>query len=175
MPIFCQLISANGTDRRMDVINEFVKDHPVTSACQATQRFTEFTTKDRPSCVNPLPGKKSGKGRTVMFYLRPQMYHMLLEEERPDGWEVAAEADEVLYDEEHEAKAKTRAERDQKMSALMSEKGAESDDGTQNSASGSMALTSLTGDNEEEEYVDEDNDSGDDVKSSERHTKKRKA
>jgi hypothetical protein len=103
------------------------------------------------------------------------MYHMLLEEERPDGWEVAAEADEVLYDEEREAKAKTRAERDQKMSALMSEKGAESDDGTQNSASGSMALTSLTGDNEEEEYVDKDNYSSDDVESSERPTKKQKA
>ena len=175
MPIFCQLISANGTDRRMDVINEFIKDHPVTSARQATQRFTEFTVKDRPSCVPP-PGKKSGKGRTVMFYLRPRMYPMLPEEERPYGWEGAAETDEVLYVQEREAKAKARAERDQKMRALMSEKGAESDDGTQNSASGSMALTSLTGDNEDED-IDEDNDddSGDDDESSERPTKKRKA
>ena len=178
VPVFCQLISANGTDKRVDVINNFVKDHPETSARQATQRFTEFTTKDRPSCIQPR--KKTGKGRALLFYLRPRMYHMLPEEERPEGWEGAAHADEVLYVQEREAKAKARAEKDLKMRALMTAKAAESDDGTQNSASGSMALTSLTGDNEDD--VDEvdvgggNDDSGDDDdESSDRPKKKQKA
>lgn len=108
------------------------------------------------------------------------MYHMLPEEERPEGWEGAAHADEVLYVQEREAKAKARAEKDLKMRALMTAKAAESDDGTQNSASGSMALTSLTGDNEDD--VDEvdvgggNDDSGDDDdESSDRPKKKQKA
>jgi hypothetical protein len=104
------------------------------------------------------------------------MYHMLPEEERPEGWEGAAQADEVLYVQEREAKAKARAEKDLKMRALMTAKAAESDDGTQNSASGSMALTSLTGDNEDD--VDEVDDVGggdDDDESSDRPKKKQKA
>ncbi|KAL3815904.1 hypothetical protein ACHAXA_005752 [Cyclostephanos tholiformis] len=67
LPVFARLISAYGTSQRMDVINGFVKDHPETSARQATIKFTELTTKDRPSCIS-LPDKKNGKGRQVTFY-----------------------------------------------------------------------------------------------------------
>jgi hypothetical protein len=180
LPVFARRISANGTSQRMDVINGFTKDYPETSARQATIKFTDLTTKDRPACIPP-PGKKSGKGRQVTFYVRPQFYHMLPEEERPNGWEEAAQADEVLYVQERESKAKARAERDQKMRALMSDKGAESDDGTQNSVSelNSYSMTSLTGngsdndddDDDDDDDVDDDNDNDDDE--SEPATKKR--
>lgn len=157
LPVFARRISANGTNQRMDVINRFTKDYPETSARQATIKFTDLTTKDRPACIPP-PGKQSGKGRQVTFYVRPRFYHMLPEEERPNGWEEAAQADEVLYVQEHESKAKARAERDQKMRALMSDKGAESDDGTQNSVSelNSYSMTSLTGNGSDNDDDDDD-------------------
>ncbi len=188
LPVFARLISANGTSQRMDVINGFIKDHPETSARQATIKFTELTTKDRPSCIS-LPDKKTGKGRQVTFYVRPRHYHMLPDEERPDGWEEAAKADEVLYVAEREAKAKARAERDQKMRALMTDKGAESDDGTQNSNSelNSYSMTSFTGNgsdndvdddgdaNDDDNDNDDEDDDDDDDDGSERPMKKRKA
>lgn len=180
LPVFARRITANGTSQRMDIINGFVKDHPETSARQATIKFTELTTKDRPSCI-PEPGKKSGKGRQVTFYVRPRFYHMLHEDERPNGWEEAAQADELLYVEEREAKAKARAERDQKMRSLMTDKGAESDDGTQNSTSelNSYSMTSFTGngsDNDDDNDGDGDDDANDvdnNDDESERPTKKR--
>ncbi len=189
LPVFARLISANGTSQRMDVINGFIKDHPETSARQATIKFTELTTKDKPSCIT-MPDKKTGKGRQVTFYVRPRYYHMLPDEERPTGWEEAAKADEVLYVAEREAKAKARAERDQKMRSLMTDKGAESDDGTQNSNSemNSYSMTSFTGngsDNDDDDdgdandddnvNDDEDNDDDNDDDGCKRPTKKRKA
>jgi len=147
MPEFCGLISANGTHKRNDVINDFIARHPGTSARQAMIKFTEMTTKDRPTCV-PLPGKKIGKGRAVFFYLRPRFYHMLPDAERPDGWEAESMADEVLWQEECEAKAKKKAAGDKKLKAMMEDKSAESDgDRTLNSST----LTSLTGDGDSDD------------------------
>merc|ERR1711971_683472 len=126
-------------------------DYPETSARQATIKFKELTTKDRPSCVPP-PTKKSGKGRSITFYVRPRYYHMLPEDERPTGWEEAAEADELLWEEEQEAKAKAKAESDEKMRAMVADKAGESDDGTHNSVSmQSSVLTSFTGNDSDEE------------------------
>lgn len=144
LPMFCSQISANGTSQRMDIINEFIKDHPETSARQATIKFAELTTKDKPQCV-ALPGKKSGKGRSVIFYLRPRFYHMLPEAERPDGWEGAAQADEVLWQEECQENAKAKAGMDQ--NTMAEDKSGESDDDTtQNSISemNSSVLTNST-------------------------------
>mmetsp|Transcript_31886 Transcript_31886/g.66859 ORF Transcript_31886/g.66859 Transcript_31886/m.66859 type:complete len:1528 (-) Transcript_31886:307-4890(-) len=147
LPEFCRRISANGTNQRMEVINGFTKDHPQTSARQATIKFTELTTKDRPSCIPPPP-KKVGKGRSITFYVRPRYYHMLSEDERPTGWEEEAEADESLWQEEQEAKAKVKAASDQKMRAMIADKAGESDgERTHNSMSemNSSVVTSFTG------------------------------
>jgi len=146
-PEFCRRISANGTNQRMDVINGFTKDHPQTSARQATIKFTELTTKDKPSCIPPPP-KKVGKGRSITFYVRPRYYHMLSEDERPTGWEEEAEADELLWQEEQEVKAKVKAASDQKMRAMIADKAGESDgERTHNSMSemNSSVVTSFTG------------------------------
>ena len=127
MPEFCRRISAQGTKARMDVINGFAKDYPETSIRQATFKFMEVTTRERPSCVAP-PEKSRMLGRSVMFYLRPRFYHMLPENERPDGWEEEAKADELLWQEEREAKAKSKARDEQKMRELMADKTGRLDD-----------------------------------------------
>ena len=149
LPILCSRISANGTCHRMEVINGLIRDHPQTSARQATFKFTELTTKDKPECV-PQPGKKVGKGRSVTFYLRPRYYHLLPVEERPLGWEDAAQADEALWQEEQ---ANAKAGGDQNKSVEMTDKTGESDfddgdddDDTHNSVSemNSSVLTNST-------------------------------
>ncbi len=99
IPDFCRRISANGTRKRMQTINQFVADHPEASIRQVTFKFADLTTKDRPSCV-PQPEKPKGKGRAFTFYLRPRFYHMLPEEERPKDWERYAKEDEVKWREE---------------------------------------------------------------------------
>merc|ERR1711957_482922 len=68
LPELASLITANGTNQRMDVINEFIKSHPETSARQTTIKFTELTTKDRPSCIAPPP-KKIGREDRSCFML----------------------------------------------------------------------------------------------------------
>lgn len=138
LPEFARLISANGTNQRMEVINGFCRDHRETSARQATIKFIDLTTKDKPSCIAPPP-KKGGKGRAVWFYLRPRFYHMLPEEERPEGWEIEAQADEVLWQQEQEEAAKAKAETEQKIRAMMADKSGESD------GEGQSSVTSLTG------------------------------
>lgn len=152
LPEFCRRISAGGTVLRVDVINGFCADHPATSARQATMKFAELTTKDKPSCVAEPP-KKTGKGRAVRFYVRPRFYHMLPEEDRPEGWEEEAQADELLWQEEREAEAKAKAKSDQKIRAMMDNKSGESDgEGTHNSTSEmNSTLTSFTGNDSDEE------------------------
>lgn len=152
LPEFCSRITANGTNQRMDIINGFTKNHPETSARQATIKFTDLTTKDRPPCVPP-PGKKIGKGRSVRFYLRPRFYHMLPEDERPDGWEEAAQTDELLWQVEEEELVKAKVESDIKLRAMMGDKAAESDgEGTHNSMSEmNSTMTSITGADSDEE------------------------
>lgn len=153
LPEFAKLITVNGTNQRVEIINGFTMSHPEVSARQATMKFSELTTKDRPSFVPP-PGKKIGKGRAVTFYLRPRFYHMLDEGDRPEGWEEAARADELLWQEECEAKAKSKAENDKKMRAMMAEKNEDSDgDQTHDTTSelNMSTLTSLTGNDSDEE------------------------
>ena len=140
LPILCSRISANGTCQRMDVINGLIKDHPQTSARQATFKFAELTTKDKPACV-PQPGKKMGKGRSVTFYLRPRFYHMLPVEERPHGWEAAAQADEMLWQEEQ---ANTKVSGENKTVAVLAERTAKSDDDNSVSEMNSSVFTNST-------------------------------
>lgn len=99
IPDFCRRISANGTRKRMNTINEFVKDHPEASIRQVTFKFADLTTKDRPACV-PKPERPKGKGRAFTFYLRPRFYHHLTEDERPKDWERYAKEDELKWKEE---------------------------------------------------------------------------
>lgn len=150
LPEFCSLISANGTNQRMGVINGFCLRHPETSARQATIKFTELTTKDKPSCV-PNPPKKIGKGRSIRFYVRPRYYKIMQDDERPDGWEEAAEADELLWQEEQEAEAKAKSQSDQKIRAMMTDKSGESDDGDTHNSMSASVLTSMTGNDSDEE------------------------
>eukprot|EP00984_Skeletonema_dohrnii_P027556 scaffold17113_cov84-Skeletonema_dohrnii-CCMP3373.AAC.1 len=85
-----------------------------------------------------------GKGRKVKFYLRPKFYHMLDEDGRPEGWEEAAKQDELLWQDELEAKAKAKAKNEQKLRALMEDKSNASDDDMTNaSASVSEMNTSI--------------------------------
>ena len=107
-------ISINGTDRRIKLIDEFVKDYPDTSNRQVTFKVTELTTKDKPACA-PDPKRRDGPGRAVHYYLRPRFYHMLPEADRPEGWEKYAKEDELAWQEEvrkeEEEKAKKKKEK----------------------------------------------------------------
>lgn len=84
LPEFCRRIGANGTNERMKVINEFVKDYPKTSVRQVTLKFAELVTKEKPDYVEALEKKA---GRAFSFFLRPKYYHLLPEDERPENWE----------------------------------------------------------------------------------------
>jgi len=152
LPELASLITANGTNQRMDVINEFIKSHPETSARQTTIKFTELTTKDRPSCIAPPP-KKIGKGRSIMFYVRPRYYHMLPEEERPFNYEDATQADEVLWLEERESRKKAKAISDEKMRTMVADIGDSDDEVSHNTLSdmNSSHVTSFTGNDSDEE------------------------
>ena len=141
LPEYCRMISAEGTDARMDVINNFAQAHSQVSIRQSTIKFVELTTKDRPVCMGEIKKedrKGMGKGRKVKFYLRPRFYHMLLEDDRPEGWEEAAKQDELLWQEELEVKAKEKAKNEQKLRALMEDKNNTSDDDMTN-VSGSVS------------------------------------
>jgi SLIDE len=105
-PEFCRRISAAGTGERMALINQFVDENPTISARQVTMRLSEITTRERPACVPP--GEKK-KGPRFMFYLRPAFYKFLPEDERPENWEVYADADEQLYGEEQGKRAAAAA------------------------------------------------------------------
>jgi hypothetical protein len=99
LPEFCKRIGVNGTSKRMQTIEEFVRDYPTVSIRQVTFKFAELTTRDLPGCVDK-PEKPKGKGRAFTFFLRPRFYHHLPEEDRPTSWETFAKEDELLYLEE---------------------------------------------------------------------------
>lgn len=107
-PEFCHRIGAHGTGERVNVINQFVEDHPTISIRQVTIKLSEITTRDRPAWI-PEPEKK--QGRAFMFYLRPRYYKHLPPHERPEGWEAYAEEDERKWQEE---KVKAASEKKQK-------------------------------------------------------------
>lgn len=151
LPEYCRRITAEGTDARMEIINGFAQDHPQVSIRQSTIKFIDLTTKDRPSCLGDFQKedrKGMGKGRKVKFYLRPKFYHLLDHEKRPQGWEEAAKQDELLWEEEEEAKAKAKAKNEQKLKAMMEDKGNTSDD---NETSFSMNTSIMSIDDDEEE------------------------
>jgi len=116
LPELCRRIGARGTNKRMKVINEFVKDHPETSLRQVTMKFSNITTKTLPACVPP-PEKHAG--RAFCFFLRPRYYHLLPEDERPDEWKKYAKEDEVVWKEECKTKAKDKAKKEQKIKDMM--------------------------------------------------------
>lgn len=99
IPALCRRISANGTRKRMDVIQQFSKDNPSVSIRQVTFKFADLTTKDRPGCI-PKTEKPKGKGRAFIFFLRPRFYHLLPEDERPEDWERYAKEDILLSEQE---------------------------------------------------------------------------
>ena len=148
LPEYCRRITAEGTDARMDVINGFAQDHPQVSIRQSTIKFVDLTTKDRPLCLGDIKKedrKGMGKGRKVKFYLRPKFYHMLAEDSRPEGWEEAAKQDELLWQEEMEAKAKAKAKNEQKLRALMEDKSNASEDDMTSASVSEMNTSVMSG------------------------------
>ena len=148
LPEYCRRITAEGTDARMDVINGFAQDHPQVSIRQSTIKFVDLTTKDRPLCLGDIKKedrKGMGKGRKVKFYLRPKFYHMLAEDSRPEGWEEAAKQDELLWQEEMEAKAKAKAKNEQKLRAMMEDKSNASDDDMTSASVSEMNTSVMSG------------------------------
>ena len=138
IPELCRKITAKGTRIRDEIIKEFTTYHPEASQRQCLIKFQELTTKHKPDCV-PQPEKVKG-GRAWVFYLRPRFYHMLQENERPDGWEHAAAEDELLYTQECEkaraekASAEAKAHEDDDNSNIYSSTvgtDVDSDDGTE--------------------------------------------
>jgi SWI/SNF-related matrix-associated actin-dependent regulator of chromatin subfamily A member 5 len=118
LPFLCKRVTAEGTRKRMQVIQDFSKEHPAVSIRQVTFKFTDITTKDRPACV-PEAEKPKGKGRAFIFYLRPRFYNLLPEDERPKNWEPCAQEDELLYQEEKKKFKEEKAKKDKSMKDMM--------------------------------------------------------
>lgn len=118
LPDFCRRIGAQGTRKRMDTINEFVKDNPSVSIRQVTFKFAEISTKDRPECI-PKPEKPKGKGRAFTFYLRPRFYHLLPQDERPEDWQKHAKQDEILWKEECAKLVEEKEQKAKQMKSMM--------------------------------------------------------
>jgi len=95
-PDFCRRIGPYGTGERMKLINQFAEEHPETSIRQITIKLGEITCKEPPGCVD-MTGRKV---RAFMFYLRPRYYHHLYPEDCPDDWELYAEEDDLLWEQE---------------------------------------------------------------------------
>jgi len=102
MPELCRRIGIQGTNKRMDLINQFALDYPDASVRQITLKFADIVTKVLPECVPPVTEKRKGKG--TVFYLRPRMYRLLPAADRPDDWEAYTEEDEMLWNAEQESK-----------------------------------------------------------------------
>ena len=102
LPDLCRRIGIQGTNKRMELINQFALDYPDSSVRQVTIKFGEVTVKKRPECVNERPKepiKRRGKGG--VFYLRPRMYHLLPADEQPQcDWQKYADEDENIWEEE---------------------------------------------------------------------------
>ena len=94
IPDICQRISAYGTDKRMKIIEDFIKQYPDISNRQLQIKIAEIATRTRPDCV-PEPKRREGPGRAVYYYLRPRFYHLLPVSERPAQWEKFAEIDKA--------------------------------------------------------------------------------
>lgn len=117
-PLFCRRIGAEGTHERVNLINQFAEEHPTISIRQLTIRFSEITQRDRPSVVPPEE-KQPGQGRKFMFYLRPRFYSKLSPSERPEGWEAAAEEDELKWREEKKKAESEKIEKQEKLKDMM--------------------------------------------------------
>ena len=135
-PEFCQRIGARGTGERVNLLTQFVEDHPTISIRQVTIKFSEITVRDRPAWV-PEPEKK--QGRAFMFYLRPRFYKYLPDNERPADWEALAEEDERKWQEEKLREATDKKRKEEKMKDMM--EGTESEDGTSTDADAGMPPT----------------------------------
>jgi hypothetical protein len=118
LPELCRRVSANGTRKRMEVIQDFSKEIPAVSIRQVTFKFSDITTRDRPGCV-PEVEKPKGKGRAFIFYLRPKFYPLLPEDERPKNWEKYTKEDEILYEEESRKSKEERAKKARSMREMM--------------------------------------------------------
>lgn len=101
LPELCRRIGVQGTNKRMDLINQFALDYPDASVRQVTLKFADIVTKMLPECVPPVTEKRKGKG--TVFYLRPRMYRLLPAQDRPDDWEAHNEEDEMLWVAEQES------------------------------------------------------------------------
>lgn len=154
VPDLCRRIGAQGTNKRMKVINDFARDHPSTSVRQVTFKFSEVVTRILPECV-PMPEKRFG--RAVSFYLRPRFYHYLPAEERPNNWEKYAKEDELAWEEECHTLAKLKKSKEGKIKELMEG----SNRSLQDEEAESMELSSQlsgVGNEEEDETEEEEED-----------------
>lgn len=118
LPELCRRVSADGTRKRMQVIQDFSKENPVVSIRQVTFKFSDITTRDRPGCIQEVE-KPKGKGRAFIFYLRPKFYPLLPENERPKDWEKYAKEDEVRYEEESRKSKEEQAKKARSMKEMM--------------------------------------------------------
>ena len=107
LPELCRRIGVQGTNKRMEIINQFALDYPDASVRQVTIKFGELTVKARPPCVHERPIEKiKRKGKSAQFYLRPMMYRLLPAEEQPQcDWNIYAEEDEKVWQKEKELEA----------------------------------------------------------------------
>ena len=153
VPELCRRIGAHGTNKRMQVITDFARDHPTTSVRQVTFKFSEVVTRVIPACAG-APEKRFG--RAVSFYLRPRFYHYLPVEDRPKNWEKYAKEDELAWKEECQALAKIKKSKEGKMKELMEG----STRSQQDEESESMEISSQVSfaANEGEENTDEEED-----------------
>jgi len=155
LPALCKKISAHGTRKRMQTIQEFSKEHPAVSIRQVTFKFAEVTTKDRPGCV-PKTEKPKGKGRAFIFFLRPKFYPLLPESERPDDWERYHKEDEILFQEESRKEKEEKAKKDKSMKDMMDD-ATVSSQAEETSIATSMDLDGKTnGSQEEDDDMTED-------------------
>ena len=158
IPDFCRRIGANGTRKRMNTINEFVKDYPQASIRQVTFKFSELSTKDRPLCI-PKPEKPKGKGRAFTFYLRPRYYHLLPEDERPKDWERYAKEDELKWQEECRKAKELKDLKAQQMKSMRSESQSlttEENNGVNSIETSSLATKSVASQDVDEETEDDE-------------------
>jgi len=111
VPEFAKRIGVDGTNKRSQIINNFALDYPDASVRQITIKFTQITTKTRPPCAKEMVQEKR-RGKGAVFYLRPRMYKLLPEIDRPEDWEKYAEEDEILYQKEEQEKKEDEKHKD---------------------------------------------------------------
>ena len=162
LPDLCRKISADGTRKRMQTIQDFSKEHPTVSIRQVTFKFAEVTTKDRPPCIAKTE-KPKGKGRAFIFFLRPKFYSLLPENERPEDWERYWKEDEILFLEESRKVKEEKAKKAKSMKDMMDDATVSSQaEETSIATSMDMDVKTNNGSQEDDDITEEEDDDDDD-------------